>query len=63
MLKLKEKDSQAVYIGDGYSDVCPATKADVVFAKDTLYEICREKGIQAIAYRNFKDIIIRMKEE
>lgn len=54
---LQEEGSQAVYIGDGYSDTCPAGHADVVFAKKNLYEYCLEKGITAIHYDTFADIL------
>jgi len=45
-----------IYIGNGYSDVCPAQKADMVFAKDILYEKCLENGRDCIHYENFDDI-------
>lgn len=57
MDKLQETDSQSIYIGDGYSDICPAAKADIVFAKGTLIKLCQEKGIPAFPYQNFQDII------
>jgi len=57
MAALKEEESQAVYIGDGYSDTCPAAHADVVFAKDKLYRYCMEKGINAVYYDTFADIL------
>jgi 2,3-diketo-5-methylthio-1-phosphopentane phosphatase len=57
MEKLKEEGSQSIYIGDGYSDTCPAGQADLVFAKDKLYRYCKEHGIKAIHFHNFKDII------
>ncbi|BAF59107.1 MAG: MtnX-like HAD-IB family phosphatase [Pelotomaculum sp.] len=55
--ELKGDGSQVIYIGDGYSDTCPAMKADVVFAKGVLYRHCRENGKKAIYYNNFGDII------
>lgn len=61
MEELREPGRQAVYIGDGYSDTCPAGKADLVFAKGTLYRYCREKGIAAHHFNNFYDIITYLK--
>lgn len=58
MERLKEENSQTIYIGDGYSDICPAGKADLVFAKEPLYSICQEKGIPAVSYQNFYDIMV-----
>lgn len=57
MNKLKRGDEQVIYIGDGYSDTCPAKAADVVFAKKTLYRYCIQNGIPAKEYSTFKDII------
>lgn len=56
MLQL-QGDAQSVYIGDGYSDTCPAKHADVVFAKKTLYEYCVKNGIPAIQFNSFNDIL------
>jgi 2,3-diketo-5-methylthio-1-phosphopentane phosphatase len=47
---------QVIYVGDSYSDVCPARAADVVFAKHILYEKCRQNGTTCIRYRNFRDV-------
>lgn len=45
-----------VYIGDGYSDVCPARRADLVFAKRVLYDRIASEGKPCFSYRNFQDI-------
>ena len=49
--------AQSVYIGDGYSDICPAKHADVVYAKSALYDYCVHNGIPALPFHSFKDII------
>jgi 2-hydroxy-3-keto-5-methylthiopentenyl-1-phosphate phosphatase len=46
-----------IYIGDSYSDVCPSKAADLVFAKDILYEKCSNNGTACINYENFRDIM------
>lgn len=46
----------SIYIGDGYSDICPAEFCDIVFAKDDLARLCRQKGITFYNYNNFSDI-------
>lgn len=50
----------SIYIGDGYSDICPAEHADIVFAKDSLARFCIEKGITFYNYENFRDIKIKV---
>jgi 2,3-diketo-5-methylthio-1-phosphopentane phosphatase len=45
-----------IYVGDGYSDVCPSQFADLVFGKKFLYEKCRHQKRACIHYRNFGDI-------
>jgi len=45
-----------IYIGDGYSDVCPSQHADLVFGKDILYEKCLSKEKACIYYRDFRDV-------
>lgn len=46
----------SVYIGDGYSDICPAEYSDIVFAKKNLALLCREKGIKFYHYNDFNDV-------
>jgi 2,3-diketo-5-methylthio-1-phosphopentane phosphatase len=45
-----------IYVGDSYSDVCPARIADLVFAKPILSEKCRKNGKACISYENFRDV-------
>jgi 2,3-diketo-5-methylthio-1-phosphopentane phosphatase len=46
-----------IYVGNGHSDVCPAKDADIVFAKEVLYERCTEDGTSYIRYDTFGDIM------
>jgi 2-hydroxy-3-keto-5-methylthiopentenyl-1-phosphate phosphatase len=48
---------RVIYVGNGYSDVCPAKDADLVFAKEVLYETCRQDGTACVHYENFQDIL------
>lgn len=57
MQKLIEPSHQIVYIGDGYSDFCPAQSADIVFAKTKLYEHCLKMGKDAHYFTDFRDIL------
>ena len=54
--KLLQPGYVSVYIGDGYSDICPAEYCDIVFAKKKLALLCREKGIAFYPYNDFYDV-------
>ena len=62
MQELLQPGYISIYIGDGYSDVCPAEYADIVFAKDNLARLCTEKGIPFHQYNDFNDIRTKVKE-
>jgi 2,3-diketo-5-methylthio-1-phosphopentane phosphatase len=49
-----------VYVGEGYSDQCPAQYADVVFAKDTLQTFCQQQNISYHVYDSFRDVVGRL---
>ncbi|MGE5543888.1 MAG: MtnX-like HAD-IB family phosphatase [Bacillota bacterium] len=55
--KLRMPGQKTVYIGDGYSDFCPAQSADIVFAKARLYQHCLEAGKNAYCFETFTDIV------
>jgi len=42
-----------IYVGDGFSDICPAKSADIVFAKGSLLKHFRKNHL---ACRQFKDL-------
>lgn len=48
-----------VYIGDGVSDTCAASKCDFVYAKCNLLEYCRERQLAHDPFANFLDVIER----
>ena len=50
-----EDSSRTLVIGDGRSDFCVATRADLVFAKDRLLDFCRERGLPHLPFTDFSD--------
>ncbi len=57
MLTLSGDDDLIVYVGEGYSDRCPARHADIIFAKDELLRYCRSEKIPCREYGTFGDIV------
>lgn len=55
--KIQDLGYSVLYIGDGLSDKGAAKMADIVFAKDYLYELMLEDGRKPIEFRNFQQII------
>jgi 2,3-diketo-5-methylthio-1-phosphopentane phosphatase len=54
-------DDITIYIGDGDSDTCPAQYVDYIFAKKTLLKFLERERISYYPFKNFKDIIARIK--
>jgi 2,3-diketo-5-methylthio-1-phosphopentane phosphatase len=57
-----KKNSIIIYIGDGYSDICPAQCADIIFAKESLLKHCQNKNLACFEFKNLKDIYDYFKE-
>jgi 2-hydroxy-3-keto-5-methylthiopentenyl-1-phosphate phosphatase len=45
-----------LFVGDGYSDLCAADEADVIFAKKDLEKYCRRHDIEFHSYDDFFDV-------
>ncbi|MDB5328247.1 MAG: phosphoserine phosphatase [Phycisphaerales bacterium] len=46
----------SIYIGDGRSDLCPARKADIVFAKGTLAQLLADEGRQFHRFDSLSEV-------
>jgi len=53
----RRRGEYVVFIGDGLSDQAAAEAADEVFAKHTLAEYCRKRGINCHEYQTFNEIL------
>lgn len=51
-----------VYIGDGYSDTCPAQYCDFIFAKRSLLKYCERERISYSPFNDFSDVIKKLDE-
>jgi 2,3-diketo-5-methylthio-1-phosphopentane phosphatase len=60
MLSTSAPDSIFVYIGDGLSDTCAASHADIIFAKNKLAAFCNQHRIPHYPFHTFFDILRRM---
>ena len=48
---------RVIYIGDGYSDIIPASLADHVFARDDLLTDCRRKNCKYTPFNDLNDVV------
>ncbi|MDW7649783.1 MAG: MtnX-like HAD-IB family phosphatase [Bacillota bacterium] len=55
--QVKERGDRIIYIGDGHSDKCVSSLADLVFAKGVLAGHCREQGTPFHRFETFDDIL------
>ncbi|PKB65612.1 MAG: hypothetical protein BZY82_08030 [SAR202 cluster bacterium Io17-Chloro-G3] len=56
----KKLGKTVYYVGDGISDLCPAQRADVVFARSRLLDECRIQGLPCKELRDFYDVIAEL---
>jgi 2-hydroxy-3-keto-5-methylthiopentenyl-1-phosphate phosphatase len=51
-----DENDTIVYIGDGYSDVCPVKIADIVFARDMLCRMCERDSVPYHPFHDFHQV-------
>jgi 2-hydroxy-3-keto-5-methylthiopentenyl-1-phosphate phosphatase len=54
---LSHNGELTIFVGDGFSDRCALNAADVVFARDDLEALCREKSVGCFPFTDFLDVI------
>jgi 2-hydroxy-3-keto-5-methylthiopentenyl-1-phosphate phosphatase len=54
--KAREAGDVVVYVGDGFTDRCPAEAADHVYAKDSLLRYRRGVGLDVSPLRDFRSL-------
>lgn len=59
--RLKEGADRVIFIGDGTTDVCVSRKADILFARDRLLEICKKEGRECIPWKNWFEVLDSVK--
>lgn len=57
LMDLRPHFRRVIYIGDGYSDQCPAKYADLVFAKDHLAEILASQRVAFIPFAELSEVV------
>lgn len=61
--RLKSDSEISVYIGDGYSDRCAISYADVIFAKRDFFNYCSKNNILCYNFDDFSYILRILKEK
>src|SRR5262245_40273729 len=57
LLAARKRGEYVIFVGDGLSDCAAAEAADEVFAKHSLAEYCRARGISCHEYQGFDEIL------
>jgi len=63
MLGSVSKGATIIYVGDGSSDICPAKRAELVFAKDSLLRYFKDNKLEYIVFHNLKDVLNQLKRK
>jgi 2-hydroxy-3-keto-5-methylthiopentenyl-1-phosphate phosphatase len=55
--KWRRKGYRVMFVGDGVSDECAVTQADVILATSRLRDVCEGKGIAHTPFDTFHDVL------
>lgn len=53
---LKRIGKKIIYIGDGWTDRCPVKIADLIFAKASLINYCRDNQLPFVEFQSFAEV-------
>ncbi len=59
----RERVDRIIYVGDGHSDFCPASKSDMVFARGPLVGHCIQQGIDFQPFEDFAPVLAAVRSE
>ncbi len=59
--QLRRRGFRVMFVGDGVSDECVVSQADIVLATSNLREVCESKGIDHIPFETFHDVLDAVK--
>ncbi|MFC2135340.1 MtnX-like HAD-IB family phosphatase [Bacteroidota bacterium] len=62
VINFSSDEDYTIYIGDGYSDKCPAQFCDFIFAKRSLLKYCEVNRITYFPFKNLSSVIKKIDE-
>lgn len=62
VLTSSRPDERLIYIGDGLSDFCPVSCADVIFAKGSLAAHCNANGLPHHSWKGLFEVLRELKK-
>ena len=60
---LRREGHRVIFIGDGVSDQCAVSQADIVIATGSLLDICIDKNIAHIPFENINEVLVTVSTE
>jgi 2,3-diketo-5-methylthio-1-phosphopentane phosphatase len=59
--RLRRRGFRVMFVGDGVSDECAVSQADLVLATGNLREVCESKGIEHTPFETFFEVLAAVK--